>query len=143
MRKRTLIILQASVFVLGLAIVGCRTTTDRYTAGGAATGGVIGAIIGHNIDGGSSEGGALLGAMTGALLGGEIGTTREEQKRAQHRINQLEKQANTRTVWIRNSNGSRTAVVLRKAGGGQWIGPKGEYYDHFPSEEELRPVYGL
>jgi hypothetical protein len=47
------------------------------------------------------------------------------------------------TVWITNPNGSKVAVVLRAAEGGQWVGPKGEYYDGFPTEEQLLPVYGL
>ncbi len=145
MTKTTITLTQALMLALALTFAGCRTatTSERYTAGGAAAGGVIGAIVGHNIEGGTREGGALLGAMTGALLGGEIGTTRQEQERAQQRIHQLEQQANTETVWIRNSNGSRTAVVMRKSEGGQWIGPKGEYYDHLPTAGELKPVYGL
>lgn len=49
----------------------------------------------------------------------------------------------TCTIWIRNVNGSKTPVVLEPGEGGQWIGPKGEYYDTFPSEDQLRPVYGL
>ena len=26
---------------------------------------------------------------------------------------------------------------------GQWIGPKGEHYPKFPTESQLKPVYGL
>ena len=47
------------------------------------------------------------------------------------------------TVWITNPNGSKTAVVLQAADGGQWIGPRGEYYDSFPTEQQLLPIYGL
>ena len=47
------------------------------------------------------------------------------------------------TVWITNPNGSKTSVVLRAAEGGQWVGQKGEYYDGFPTEAQLLPVYGL
>ena len=49
----------------------------------------------------------------------------------------------TWTVWITNPNGSKTSVLLKAADGGQWMGPKGEYYDAFPKEEQLLPVYGL
>ena len=49
----------------------------------------------------------------------------------------------TETVWIVNSNGSRTPVVLRRADGGQYVGPKGEYYQGLPSNEQLRQIYGM
>ena len=46
------------------------------------------------------------------------------------------------TVWINNGNGSRSPVVLRQEG--PWyIGPRGERYFGVPSEEQLRPLYGL
>jgi hypothetical protein len=48
-----------------------------------------------------------------------------------------------RSVWITNPNGSKTEVVLRAADGGNWIGPKGEFYNGMPTEAQLRPVYGL
>lgn len=47
------------------------------------------------------------------------------------------------TVWITNSNGSRTPVELRRADGGMYIGPKGEYYMGLPTNEQLRQLYGL
>lgn len=46
------------------------------------------------------------------------------------------------TVWINNRNGSKTPVIL-KIDGGRYIGPKGEYYWNMPTEEQLRPLYGL
>jgi len=46
------------------------------------------------------------------------------------------------TVWITNSNGSRTSVRLTKQG--HWyIGPRGEYYSGRPTNEQLRVVYGF
>jgi hypothetical protein len=49
----------------------------------------------------------------------------------------------TTTVWINNDNGSRTPVTLEPADGGLWQGPRGEMYDTLPTEEQLRPAYGL
>jgi hypothetical protein len=49
----------------------------------------------------------------------------------------------TKTVWLTNANGSRNSVLLKAADGGMWVGPKGEYYDSFPTDEQLLPVYGL
>lgn len=49
----------------------------------------------------------------------------------------------TVTVWIDNPNGSRTPVTLRAAVGGTWIGPRGEFYAVMPTDQQLRPIYGL
>jgi hypothetical protein len=46
------------------------------------------------------------------------------------------------TVWITNSNGSRTSVTLTRQGG-YYIGPRGEYYTGMPTNEQLRVVYGF
>jgi hypothetical protein len=46
------------------------------------------------------------------------------------------------TVNIHNSNGSVSVVKLTKLGTG-YTGPRGEFYDHFPTEAELKPVYGF
>jgi len=49
---------------------------------------------------------------------------------------------NTVTVWITNSNGSRTSVQLTRQG--RWyVGPRGEYYDQIPTNEQLRAAYGF
>ena len=51
--------------------------------------------------------------------------------------------ANTEVVvWITNSNGSRTSVRLTRRGC-SYIGPRGEYYDGMPTNEQLRVVYGF
>lgn len=47
------------------------------------------------------------------------------------------------TIWIDNSNGSRTPVEMVPVEGGQWRGPKGEYYAAMPTIDQLKPVYGL
>lgn len=50
----------------------------------------------------------------------------------------------TVVVWITNTNGSRTPVTLtRQRDTGYYIGPKGEYYVVLPTDEQLRPLYGL
>lgn len=47
------------------------------------------------------------------------------------------------TLWVQNSNGSQTPVALRRADNGQFIGPKGEYYNGYPTNEQLRQLYGM
>ncbi|MCK5802260.1 MAG: hypothetical protein KAI66_05480 [Lentisphaeria bacterium] len=49
----------------------------------------------------------------------------------------------TVTVWIQNSNGSRTPVKITPTTDGQWVGPKGEYYEDFPAKAQLKSIYGL
>jgi len=49
----------------------------------------------------------------------------------------------TETVWIQNSNGSRTPIELRRTDGGMYVGPKGEYYLGLPANEQLRQIYGM
>jgi hypothetical protein len=51
-------------------------------------------------------------------------------------------QDSTITVWITNSNGSKTSVQLTRHGG-WYIGPRGEYYDQMPTNEQLRLAYGF
>ena len=46
------------------------------------------------------------------------------------------------TVWITNSNGSRTSVRLTREGS-WYVGPRGEYYDTLPTNEQLRVLYGF
>jgi hypothetical protein len=48
----------------------------------------------------------------------------------------------TVTVWITNSNGSQTTVPLTRHNG-WYIGPRGEYYDQMPTNEQLRLAYGF
>ncbi len=51
-------------------------------------------------------------------------------------------QPETKTVMVKNSNGSRTPVVLELVNG-EWKGPRGEFYDTFPTEEQLHSAYGF
>jgi hypothetical protein len=48
-------------------------------------------------------------------------------------------------VWITNDNGSRTPVKLVRLTNppGYYMGPRGEYYVVLPTDEQLRPLYGL
>jgi len=121
---------------------GCATTdADRATALGAGLGAGLGMILGHNF--GHSRDDRLLGAAAGAAIGGALARQSYDQQQTQSRVNLVQQQQMMVTVWIANANGSRTPVLLRAADGGQYIGPRGEYYAGLPTEEQLRPVYGL
>ena len=49
---------------------------------------------------------------------------------------------NTKTVMVLNTNGSKTPVQLEEIDG-KWKGPKGEYYDAFPTDAQLQSAYGF
>jgi hypothetical protein len=46
------------------------------------------------------------------------------------------------TIWVANSNGSKTAVKLIQHGD-SYEGPRGEWYTNMPTNEQLRMVYGF
>ena len=98
----------------------------------AAVGGaIIGGVIGYQSDE-TGEGIAVGAAICGVgQLLEEIDKDKHKQERAEHVI-----------VEIQNRNGSITPVKLKKKGN-TYIGPKGERYDELPTEEQLKPVYGL
>jgi hypothetical protein len=148
-----LLSLAMSASLLGLA--GCATPRE-----GAAVGAVTGAAVGilaagamggpHGGPGGPHGGGgdplgaALLGAGIGAIVGACIGQeNQEQQQQVNARVAAAEQAARQQTVWVNNSNRSRTPVTLTQGTGGTWIGPKGEAYTTMPTQEQLKPLYGF
>ena len=104
----------------------------------AAIGGaIIGGIIGHQSDE-PGEGAAIGAAVFGITqLLGEID---RQHKKCEHE-HEDECMENV-VVEIHNSNGSISPVKLKKDGSA-YIGPKGERYEEMPTEEQLKPIYGL
>ncbi|MBN1765347.1 MAG: hypothetical protein JW860_08835 [Sedimentisphaerales bacterium] len=93
----------------------------------ALTGALVGLIVGHQSD--EDCNGAWIGAAIGgggALLSQTDALSGEECVK----------------VIITNPNGSTTPVQLKKKGD-RYVGPKGEHYNHLPSADELRPLYGI
>ena len=102
---------------------------------GTAVGAGAGQLIGRN------TAGTLIGAGVGAGAGYMLGN--EQDKARQRRETEaIRSESNIATVWITNSNGSQLPVRLVKDGPG-YIGPRGERYPYFPTEEQLRQVYGF
>jgi len=136
MAKGFVTIVMAVAVSLGLAFAaGCES--DAQT--GAAIGSLAGAGIGQ-LAGGDTEStliGAAVGGGAGYMLGSE-----QDKKKTQAEIDSLRQEMNIVTVNITNSNGSITPVRLRKQGVG-YVGPRGEYYDKLPTEEQLKPIYGF
>jgi hypothetical protein len=105
---------------------------------GAALGGaLIGGIIGHQSDE-TGEGVAIGAAVLGV---GELLRQTDNLARKEHREHEDES-AEPVVIEIHNSNGSVTPVKLKKENS-HYIGPKGERYEELPTEEQLKPIYGL
>ena len=97
----------------------------------AQTGAGLGALAGAGI--GQLAGGDTESTLIGAAVGGLALVILWRLSR---------QEMNTVTVNMKNSNGSISTVKLRKQGVG-YVGPRGEYYDHLPTGEELQPIYGF
>ncbi len=136
MAKQLVRVSMAVVVSLSLVfLVGCES--DAGT--GAGLGGALGAGIGA-LAGGDTES-TLIGAAIGGGAGYMIGSE-SDKKKTKAEMDDLRTEMNVVTVNITNSNGSKSQVRLRKQGVG-YVGPRGEYYDHLPTDEELRPIYGF
>ena len=135
--KKTHLLLLIPVLAASVALVGCETAQGTGTLAGAGTGALVGGIAGANIRGINKTAGAIAGALVGGLVGNQMG-------RQQDQINAMDARVNTTTVYVRNSNGSISPVMLRRAQGDSWVGPRGEYYNGVPSEGRLRSAgYGF
>lgn len=124
------------VAVVAVVLSGC-TLTEQHTGAGALTGAAIGGLLTGDTHG------ALIGGLAGGAIGNVHGQNQQQHENTRQQMNQLQQQVNQTTVWITNSNGSKTPVVLSKATGGQWVGPRGELYSNLPSEAQLKSVYGF
>lgn len=105
-----------------------------YTA--ALGGALVGAIVGHQYH--EAGYGALIGAgigATGELLHQSDITAKKQECKYSDKEEEI-------TVKITNNNGSITSVKLKKKGD-VYTGPKGEQYKELPTEEQLKPLYGL
>ncbi len=120
---------------LSALLTGCES--------GGQTGAGLGALIGAGVGqlAGRSTEATLIGAAVGGGAGYMIGNERDK-RRARSELAYVRDEMNYVTVNMTNSNGSISQVRLRKQGVG-YVGARGEYYDHLPSSEELRPIYGF
>ncbi len=128
MSKWIVTLVLASVVGVGLAFfAGCESDAQTGALLGAGIGAGIGALAGGDTEG------TLIGAAIGTGAGYLIGNEQDKKKTTE--------QINTVVVNVINSNGSVSPVTLKRQGVG-YVGPRGEYYDHLPTSDELRP-YGF
>ncbi len=130
------------ILSLVLGLCGCNEGNGKmklspiYTS--ALMGALVGGIIGYQSD--ETDEGIALGA---AVCG--VGALLSEMDNADSQWNESvrkEECCENVIIDIHNDNGSITPVKLKKKGD-TYIGPKGERYDQLPTEEQLKPVYGL
>ena len=133
--------LAGTLFMAGCASPGYQQNSGAINQGavGAGLGGIAGAMAGNNIRGLNTGEGAIAGATLGAIIGAAMGS---QQDTMNARINAVSEQASTVIVNVKNSNGSTTPVLIRKVGT-QYVGPRGEYYNALPTEEQLKAPYGF
>lgn len=133
------IILALIISLIFSLIAGCENDAQTDALIGGALGAGIGALAGG--DSKAIAIGAGAGGGIGYIVGNESDKKKSEAARKSE-INDLRYQQNTETVWITNANGSKTSVKLIKSGP-NYVGPNGEIYSSLPTEDQLRPVYGL
>jgi uncharacterized protein YcfJ len=131
----------STVIIVSIFAVGCETNAQNDALIGSAVGAGAGAIIGHQS--GHATKGALIGGGAGAAGGYIVGNEQDKKQQGGNFQSTSPQQAtNTVIVNIINSNGSVTPVKLTRSGN-NYIGPRGEVYDHLPTDTELKPVYGF
>jgi len=116
-------------------VVGCESEAQTGALIGTAAGVGVGQLAGRDTE--STLIGAAVGGGAGYILGNEA-----DKKKSREEMSSLRSQLNVVTVWFTNSNGSKSSVDLIKDGAG-YVGPRGEYYDMLPTQDQLRPVYGF
>ena len=121
----------AVLAVVGVFAVGCETQGQSGALIGSGIGAGVGAIVGHQS--GHAAQGALIGGAVGGGTGYIVGNEADKKQ---------QQQTDSVLINIRNSNGSVSTVKLTRSGVG-YVGPRGEFYDHLPTEAELKPVYGF
>jgi len=129
-------ILIAAALSAGLAfLAGCESDAQTGALLGTAAGAGVGALAGDSTE--DTLIAAAMGGGVGYIIGNE-----QDRKKTQAEMDTLRWEMSTVMVRVTNSNGSIVQVPLRKQGVG-YVGPRGEYYDKLPTEDQLRPVYGF
>ncbi len=129
------ILIVAAVSFAFVLVAGCESGGGTGAGLGALAGAGIGQLAGGDTE--STLIGAAVGGAAGYMLGNEGDKNKARAERAY-----IREEMNYVTVNMTNSNGSVSQVRLRKQGVG-YVGTRGEYYNHLPTEDELRPIYGF
>ena len=136
MEKKLMKIIATVILGLGMIFfTGCESGAQIGSAIGALAGAGIGQLAGGDTE--ATLIGAAVGGAAGYMVGNESDKVYAHAERADMR-----REMETVPVNITNSNGSISQVRLKRHGVG-YVGTRGEYYNHLPTEDELRPIYGF
>lgn len=138
MLKYIMTIMAVAGLVAVCFVSGCDSEAKTDALIGTGLGAGIAALTGG--DGSDLMIGAAIGGGVGYIWGNEADKKKAEQTPTG--TNEITGQQEMVSVWITNSNGSKTEVRLRKTATG-YMGPKSEVYSSLPTEDELRDVYGF
>ena len=142
-KKCVMYMLVLSLVLSSVLVSGCEKKWQSGTLIGAGAGAAIGQVAGGNTE--ATLIGAGVGALAGGLIGGAMDSSdskKADEKKKDSSVASASDQ-NTVTVWLTNPNGSQTPVRLTRNADGSYTGPKGERYQTMPTEEQLKPVYGI
>ncbi len=137
--KKVKLIWVIVISISGLLLGGCESEAGKGAGIGSLAGAGLGAIVGHQS--GRTTEGALIGGAVGGGAGYILGS-QKDKKKTDAEISSIRQEMNVVTVNVTNSNGSITPVRLTKQGVG-YVGPRGEFYNHLPTGDELKPIYGF
>jgi len=139
MRNKSIKI-QILALCLGITLIaGCGNSASTGAGVGALAGAGIGQLIGGDTE--ATLIGAAVGGGAGYMVGNEA-DKKKTRRQTDAELAAVRAEMEYVTVNMRNSNGSISQVRLRKQGVG-YVGTRGEYYDHIPTGDELRPIYGF
>ncbi len=147
---KTVVRVVSLVLVMVVVVLNTGCATPQYQANQsavnqgiakAAIGAVIGAIAANNVQGLKDDSVAVIlgSAALGGLSGAFDGSKQDQNRAAIGAVNEI---ASTIIINVNNSNGSVTPVTLRRVGH-QYVGPRGEYYNTLPTEQQLKGPYGF
>lgn len=142
-KKCVMCMLVLSLVLSSVLVSGCEKKWQSGALIGAGAGAAIGQVAGGNTE--ATLIGTGVGALAGGLIGGAMDSSdakKADEKKKDSSVASASDQ-NTVTVWLTNPNGSQTPVRLTRNADGSYTGPKGERYQTMPTEEQLKPVYGI
>lgn len=139
-------LLTIAIFAGLLLVTGCETQAQNKALIGTAVGAGAGQLIGRDTK--STLIGAGIGAGAGYLWGKSQDNKAAKESAAtspagsSSLTNGTSTGTSTMTMWVNNTNGTRTEIKLTRSPDGSYAGPGGKVYPSLPTQEQLQNDYG-